>query len=58
VSTHAAACALPLLVLVADGHVVQGLTVRDFQILDRGRPQRIAAFEETTVQREIGFVVR
>ena len=37
---------IDVVVVDADGHVVQGLTEQDFQIFDRGRPQRIAAFEE------------
>jgi hypothetical protein len=32
-----------VVVVDADGHVVQGLTERDFQIFDRGRSQRVAA---------------
>jgi VWFA-related protein len=30
----------------ADGHAVHGLTRDDFEVLDRGRPQRVAAFDE------------
>ena len=37
---------IDVVVVDAEGHVLQGLTERDFQIFDRGRPQRIAAFEE------------
>jgi VWFA-related protein len=35
-----------VVVVDADGHVVEGLTERDFQIFDRGRLQRVAAFQE------------
>ena len=35
-----------VVVVDAQGRVVQGLTAGDFHVLDRGRPQRIAAFEE------------
>lgn len=30
----------------AEGHAVHGLTRDDFEVLDRGKPQRVAAFEE------------
>jgi hypothetical protein len=40
-----------VVVVDADGHVVEGLTERDFQIFDRGRPQRVAAFQEISHRR-------
>jgi VWFA-related protein len=39
---------IDVVVVDAAGQVVEGLTERDFQVLDRGRPQRIAAFEEVS----------
>jgi VWFA-related protein len=42
---------IDVVVVDTEGHVVQGLTEQDFQIFDRGRPQRIAAFEEISHER-------
>jgi VWFA-related protein len=42
---------IDVVVVDAEGHVVQGLTEQDFQIFDRGRPQRIAAFDEISHER-------
>lgn len=37
---------LDVVVVDADGHAVHGLTRDDFEVLDRGRPQTLAAFDE------------
>jgi VWFA-related protein len=37
---------LDVVVVDAEGHAVHGLTRDDFEVLDRGRPQSVAAFEE------------
>jgi VWFA-related protein len=42
---------LDVIVVDADGHAVHGLKQTDFQVLDRGKPQRLAAFEEISHER-------
>src|SRR6187401_582194 len=37
---------LDVVVVDADGHAVHGLTQDDVEVLDRGRPQKVAAFDE------------
>src|SRR5688572_7455878 len=37
---------LDVVVVDADGHAVHGLKQADFQVLDRGKVQRLAAFKE------------
>jgi VWFA-related protein len=41
----------------AEGHAVQGLTRDDFEVLDRGRRQRVAAFEEISHTRAVEGVL-
>jgi hypothetical protein len=36
---------LDVVVVNSDGHAVHGLGMDDFEVLDRGRPQRVAAFD-------------
>jgi VWFA-related protein len=37
---------LDVVVVDADGHAVHGLGKDDFEVIDRGRPQKVAAFDE------------
>src|SRR5580765_6250288 len=39
---------LDVVVVDADGHAVHGLTKDDFEVLDRARPQTLAAFDEVS----------
>jgi hypothetical protein len=42
---------LDVVVVDSEGHAVHGLAREDFEVLDRGRPQRLAAFDEISHER-------
>src|ERR1700721_2588750 len=57
ISVNSALVALPVRVTDTKGHVVSGLTLKDFAVFEDGRPQKLTLFQQEDAPVTVGLVV-
>jgi Ca-activated chloride channel homolog len=57
ISVNSVLVAIPVRVTDSNGNIVSGLTVRDFSVLEDGRPQKLTLFEQEDAPVTVGLVV-